>query len=254
MTTFFKKRIIPIFIVLAVAGCAKEKSKEDMQFDELTKKAFAAIDKKNNEKAIDYLQEVVARFPDKQNIATYKMLLAELLFKDKQYPAAQELYEHFNNYYPGDKQAEYAKYRSITSKFNQTLRADCDQTDTEDTLKLCDEYLENKSFQKYKKEIIDIHTTCENRLVDKEIYVFDFYIHEGKYDAARNRLKHLKETYLVKNELLEPRILFLECKLAKKEKDHATVKKMLDTLTNKFPESQFTRMAQSMNTQLPFIF
>jgi outer membrane assembly lipoprotein YfiO len=254
MATIFKKYLFALGLALALAGCAKEQTKETMQADELAKKATSYADKKKYEEACSYLEELIARFPDNPNISNYKIMLAELYFKDEKFEPAQILYDHFNQFYPADKQAEYSKYRSILSKFYQTLKTDCDQSDTEDAIKLCDEYVQNTSFKKYRKEILDIQHTCESRLIDKEVYVFNFYVRDGKYDAARNRLKFLKDKYLANNPALEARLLFLECKLAQKEKDSTTVKQKLDALTTKYPESQFTQMAQGLNTRAPFIF
>lgn len=245
------------FIVIALlAGCAKEKPKEQWSVDELSQKAFACIKKNDHNGAIAHLEQIMTKYPDNQNIARYKMLLAESYFKEKSYAAAQEVYEHFNQFYPSDKRAEYSKYKSLLSMYYQTLPTDCDQTKTGETLQLCHEYLQNPNFNRYRKDVLEKLTSCENKLLDKELYVFNFYLKHGNYDAARSRLKYIKDKYLAthKGKDLEARVLYHECKLAQKEKNLTLVKQHLDTLRDTYPASPFTQMAQGLTTKRPFIF
>lgn len=246
--------ILGLSITLLLTGCAKQKSKEEMSFDELRQKAFACLEKKRNSDATEYLEHILAQHPDRADIAKYKLLLAEVHFKEGNYPSAFELYDHFNQFYPSDNRAEYAKYRSVLAKFYQTLKADCDQTQTEETVKVCDEYLENKSFAHYATDVADIKKTCANKLVDKEVYVFNFYLKQGEHEAALGRLKHIREAYLPENPGLEARLLYLESVLAKKQKNIALVKENVEKLSTKYPESQFTHMAQALVTKQNFFF
>jgi outer membrane assembly lipoprotein YfiO len=243
------------FIAIALlSGCAKEKKQEHMSAHELSQKAMSCLKKNDSNGAIAHLEQIISRYPEDQNIARYKMLLAEAYFKDKSFAAAQEVYEHFNQFYPSDKRAEYSKYKSLLSMFYQTLPADCDQTKTDQTIQLCREYLQNPNFKRYRNDVIEKKMLCENKLVDKELYVFNFYVKHENYDAARNRLKHLKEKYLPSNKALEDRILYHECKLAQKEKNMTLVKQHVDTLRQTYPTSKFTQMAQALTVQHPFQF
>lgn len=243
-----------LVIAMTLASCAKEKKKEDLTFKELSDRVSTSLKKNKRDEAINYLEEIIGRFPDHQQISQYKMMLAELYFKSKKYPAAQELYESFNTFYPADKKAEYSKYKSIYAMFNQTLSIDCDQTETEETVRLCKEYLQNNTYSKYRKKIAEIQHVCENKLIDKEAYIFNFYLHQGKKDAARNRLKFMKEKYLANYPNIEPRLLYLESKLAQREKHKDIVKQNTEKLLEKYPNSQYTQMAQSLTTKRAFIF
>lgn len=252
-TGLFKYALL-LCTLVAFVGCAKQKKKEEMSFDELRHKAFACLEKKHRDEAAEYLEQIVAQHPDRADIAKYKLLLAEVYFKAGKYPSAYELYDHYNQFYPADTRAEYAKYRSILSKFYQTLRSDCDQTQTEETVKLCQEYLDVSAYKKYANDVSDINKTCEHKLIDKEVYVFNFYLKQGEYEAASGRLKHLHEAYLPKNQALEARLLYLESQLAKKQKNLALVKENVEKLNTKFPESQFTPMTQALLTKQSFLF
>lgn len=247
-------RLIVLVLIFIFVSCAKEKRKDQMTFEELSTKAVACIEKKKGEDAITYLEQIIAQFPDHPQTSKYKMLLAEAYFNEERYPAAHQLYNHFNQFYPADIQAEYAKYKAIMAMFNQTLATDCDQSETNETIKLCQEYLQNNSFKTYRKEITDICNNCENQLMEKEIYIFNFYLHQGKYDAAHNRLQHLRKKYLVDHTALEARLLYLECKLAQKQKNNTLVTQNIKKLQTTYPNSPFIQMAHALASKNTFIF
>ena len=255
--TFIIKGLCLVFAlgsIMLLTSCAKQKTKDEMNFEELRQKAFVCLDKKKRDEAIEYLEHIIAQHPDRPDIAKYKLLLAEVHFKVGNYPSAYELYDHFNQFYPSDTRAEYAKYQAILSKFYQTLRMDCDQTQTGETVKLCEEYLENKMYKNYAVDVTDIKKTCENKLIDKEVYVFNFYLKQGEFDSALGRLKYLRENFLTSNPGLEARLLYLESLLAKKQKNVALVKENLEKLETKFPTSHFTQMTQALITKQSFFF
>jgi outer membrane assembly lipoprotein YfiO len=250
----FLRYSLLVIVVSFIAACAKQKRKEEMTFEELSRKALACLQKKHRDEAAEYLELIIAQHPDRTDIATYKLLLAEVYFKDGKYPSAFELFDHYNQFYPADARAEYAKYRSILAKFYQTLRADCDQTQTAATAALCKEYLAFPAYKKYTNDVYDIKKTCERKLIDKEVYVFNFYLKQGEYEAAKGRLKHLRTNYLSENQALEARLLYLESQLAQKQKNLALVKENIAKLETNYRESPFVPMTQALLTQQRFLF
>jgi outer membrane assembly lipoprotein YfiO len=247
--------VVIVVVLLALnAGCAKEQNKSKMSFNELTTHAQRATQTKNHDEAIGYLDEALCRFADNEKIHQVKMNLAELHFNNGDYAVAHELYENFNQLYPADEQAEYAKYKSILSMYKQTLAVHCDQTETEETVKLCREYFQNVAYKKFHKEVKDIQTLCDNKLFNKEVYVFNFYFNKGKYDAARYRLKTMRNKLASLTAAHEDQILYLECQLAQKEKNKKLIRKNLDELRMKYPTSEFTLMAHNLTARRPFIF
>ncbi len=243
-----------ISLIMLLTSCSKQKDKDHMNFAELKQEALTNIKTRKFEQATEHLEQIVAKHPDHKDIGKFKLILADSYFKTERYQSAFQLYEHFNQYYPADTKAEYAKYRAVLCQFYQTLRADCDQTTTEKTIELCKEYSENAHYTKYKKDIKALRKTCEKKLIDKEIYVYNFYLKQKKHDAAQHRLNYIKEHFLAQNKNLEPRVLYLECKLAQKKKDEKIAKDNLEKLFAKYPQSQYARMAQSLFTQDKFIF
>lgn len=251
-----KKWSLPVALCVAtlmLAQCSKQKTKQKMSFNELADKANSLMAKNKNDDAISYLEEIMTRFPDNENIAEYKLTLADLYVKEERHASAHEMFEHYNQFYPSDTKAEYAKYQALLAMNEQTSQTDCDQTETENTINLCKEYLANPSYTVYRDEVMAIQNKGQKKLVEKEIYVFNFYVKHEQFDAAQNRLKHLKEKY---SELTEfaPRFLYLECKLAHRQKKNEAVDKALEALIKTYPSSKFTGMATALVTRPKFIF
>jgi len=222
-----------------------------MNAEELATKAHAYIKNKRHDDAIQYVGELISRYPDHAKVGKYKILLAELQFKAKNYRAAKELYDNFSEFFPADKHAQYARYKTILSSFYQTLPADCDQSYTEETARLCKEYLSKSGASKYSKDVKKIFAQSQERLAEKEVYVFDFYLRKQQFDAARNRLAYLKEKFAHES-TLEPRIAYLEYKLALKEKKYDVADQQKNKLLANYPTSRFAEMAVHLGNKYNF--
>ena len=220
-----------------------------MKAEKKKKNALAFIEQKNSEDAIEHLEKLVVQYPEDSEISRYKLLLADEYLNDGKLESAHQMYNNFKDFYPADEKTEYATYKSILAKFYQTLKIDCDQTNTQETIKLCKNYLNTPFMSEYKNDVIDIKNTCQQKLIDKEVYVYDYYLKRKKFDAANNRLKYLRNTFLNENPILEARLLYLEAKLADRKKDKDLVAEKLENLINKYPESQFTKMAKGLMTK-----
>ncbi len=257
--TLVHNRLAPLIgalcIILCLSNCAKnEVALESLSAKELKDKAAASLREKNYEQAGEQLELLVTKHPDDTNIARGRLSLANCYYKLEKYPAAQKIYEHYHQTYPADKYAEYAKYRSIQAQYSQVLSFDRDQTPTNDTIQRCCEYLYDLSNKKYRNEVDAIHTACIKKLIEKEIYVYNFYLNKGNLNAAKKRLEYLKTTYLNKDATLEPQVLYLEYQLAHKENKPEIMQQSLDGLTSKYPESPYFLMTQALASPPPFLF
>ncbi|MCK4517836.1 outer membrane protein assembly factor BamD [Candidatus Babeliales bacterium] len=241
-----------LFLPLALfllAGCSKRsKDPNDMSFDELKTQALSAVDRKKNDIAIGYLEQLVAQFPENQDIFEYKFMLADFYMKTGRLEEAYKMYKHYTKFYPSEDRAEDAHYKSILAKFYQTMKVSrsCDDTDAQQTMKRCKDYMANATYSKYRNDIKDIQYTCEARLIDKEVYVFNTYLRRGKVQSAKNRVDYLRTVFLPSNPSLEAQILYLESKLAQKQENKDGLKEKVETLFSKHPDSQYTKMAQGL--------
>lgn len=241
-------------IILFISGCAKVQEKSDMSLEELKEKATALLKKEDYEEASEYLQCIITRFPDNPKLANYKISLANCKFKEGSYEPAYQLYENFYQYYPSDKRAEFAKYRAALCKFNQILSFDRDQSPTEAAIRACKSYEEMPTFNKYRTEIEKIHKTCVHTLINKELHICKFYIKQGKTKAAQKRLEQAQQLYGNDPEV-ESALLYLQCKLANKEKNNQGLQSALSDLSTKYPDSKYVSMAENLvKKPIDFVF
>ena len=252
------KKFLPILILASlISGCAKQqKEPKNMSLEELREKITTALNSKKSHYAIEPLEQVILKYPEHQDLAEYKIILADLYLKVGRLEEAYKLFKNYTKYYPSDARAEESHYKSVLSKFYQTLKVSksCDDSDTQKTIKRCKDYLTNSYYAQYKNDIRDIQYTCERRLIDKEIYVFNTYIKKGKFQSAQNRLEYLKENYLPRHNFLEAQLLYLEGRLAKEQKNISLTKEKVEQLANNFPDSQYTKQAQGLLSAKRFFF
>ncbi|MBT4594874.1 outer membrane protein assembly factor BamD [bacterium] len=227
---------------------AAEAKKKDASLRELIEIKNTALKSERYDTAAQQLEKIVSEHADHSKIGDFKIELADVHMKINQHESAYKLYRNFAKMFPSDSRVEECQHQAIMAKYYQTLKisSECDATDTQKTLKLCAKYLNNSDFKAHSKEVANIKLTCENRLVDKEVYVFSTYLRQKKFTSARKRIDYLRENYLKGNPTLEARILYLECKLAHYLDENDERSDILDTLSDKFPESQFTRMAEGL--------
>ncbi|MCK4265272.1 outer membrane protein assembly factor BamD [Candidatus Babeliales bacterium] len=234
--------------IFILSGCSKEKEKNiaDMSFNELKSATTTFIESGDKNHAIVALEGILEKYSEKKEISDYRLILADLHFIKRNYAAADRCYEKYAQMNPGN--SEYAAYKSILSKFKQTLDKYRDPSMAKKTLGLAKAFINTPDFDsgKYTKEVKNIIYTCEKKLIDNEIQVLNFYIRQGKFSSAEKRIEYLKEHFISKHAEVEPQIVYLESKLAYRKKDKKAAQEKYEVLADKFPDSEFTTIAQRM--------
>jgi outer membrane protein assembly factor BamD (BamD/ComL family) len=200
----------------------------DMDFDEL----LAAKDKKlaagDLQTTIKYYEQLLKICTDINKTAELMIEYADLLFDQGELTKARLVYTEYTNLYPGDdtqiinKQVEnkkctkheYALHRAALCSFYLTLSTDRDQTMTQETLQLTENFLSIESYTTYKQEVCDIQKQCYKKIVESELGICNFYLKQGSYKAVEQRLAHIKNDYLPKVPDIEADILALELELS----------------------------------------
>lgn len=262
---------IVAFALLTMPGCKQDKNKSgpfssakqgtnqprelkkavlqsksgEASFEEMEAQVQEDTQKGRYTSAAQWIEKIIRRYPEADNIVDYRYKLAESYFMAKKYLVASEAYLGFARLYPNDEREHDARFLALTAKYNYSkgMSIECDSTETRDVMGMCQAMLSDESMADKHTEIASIMKHCDERLLNKEVTIFDSYLRRGKHDAAKKRLEKVKSEYLTKNEELEPRVIFLECKLAKSSENEEKANELLEALTEKHPESKFTRMA-----------
>jgi outer membrane assembly lipoprotein YfiO len=235
-----------LFIVF-FAGCSKQRDREEkeLSYSVLQEKAknFTEAGKKGEASRI--LAVLVDRYPEHKDISDHRIALADLYYDRFIYDLSEEQYRKY--YEANPSKGEYASYKSIRSLFNQTLTIDRDPTIINKTIIRCKDHLAQQVYISGPNahDVRDILYTCERKLVDREIYTFNFYLQHDKVKSAERRMKDIEKKASGHKDL-EPQLLFLKSKLAMKKKDKPQAEKLATTLADNFSTSEYADMTQRL--------
>lgn len=138
---------------------------------------------------------LVSHSSDQNNIKNYKIDLADYCFTIKDYDKAAYCYEEFSVLYPGSKESEYAQYKAILCWFYMSLDPSRDQSDTQKTIILIDDFLKKATNEKFIEEAQSIRTQCRQKLFEHEMYIFGHYIKRKKHSSAQSRYTYIEENF-----------------------------------------------------------
>lgn len=243
--------------ILFFGGCAKQQTQssviEKMSLQELETEVHNAVEQHNTLRAIEHLTQIVNRYGDDFSTPQYRLQLADLHFiygqetyEDDAFKMAHDYYKKFYRCNPSDSKAAYAYYRAILATFYQTNRFECDSRLVEKTIKSCRKYLANPAFvhDAHGADVKDILYTCQKRMIDKELYIFNTYLRAGNLKSARSRLDFVRDTYTKELPEIEPRLLFLECKLAVAESNFRVLDTLVSILHDQYATSEYYAQAK----------
>jgi len=218
-----------------------------MEYEELEEAKNKQIIAENKEIAIKYLEQMLKLCDNINKLAQHLVELADLLFDCSKFEKAGKIYTEFTNLYPGNQQIEFASYRAILCSFYQTLDAERDQTKTEETIQLTDNFLERVDiFRQYKDKVHKIRAACHQKLVASEINICTFYIKKNSFQSAQKRLDSLRMEWLPKIPAVENQIIALEIALAEKKGNEKIVVQKQQELKKKYPQ-EITVVAKNKN-------
>jgi len=188
----------------------------DLHFDELEAAKNNRIEKKDYFVACKYLKRMITLCDDINKRAELLIELADLLFLQQSFDDASKYYTDFVQLYPGNKQIEYASYRAVICSSKNMLGPDRDQTPTEKTLDLAQNFLKREDiFATYKDEVKAIEQSCYQRLAASDMRVAEFYITKHHdYDSAKKRIEMIRTEWLEKAPEIEVELARLEVALA----------------------------------------
>ena len=128
-------------------------------------------------------------------LRNYKLDLADYCYQLKDFEKASVCYEEFFHLYPGSNEAEYTQYKAILCWFYRSLAPDKDQSFTDKTLILVEDFLNKAKNKAYIQETNDIKQKCRQKLFEHEACVFETYIKHKKFKGAQKRLEYIKEHF-----------------------------------------------------------
>jgi len=161
----------------------------------LYSKASVEFNKGHYKKAQEYFLRVKEEYPLHDMAVLAEIGVADSMFSDKEYAAAENAYSEFISLHPINENVPYAIYQLGLCHYNQIEDIDRDQAETiaakKEWEKLIARYPESKFSTMAEKMVRE----CKQRLAEREFYVGRFYLKQNKYKAALARFEKIAHDY-----------------------------------------------------------
>src|SRR5262245_25271038 len=197
---------LAVLAVLAAAltllgGCAKlvdwvrQKPQPLLPAGDLYAAGESELSKGRYAEARSSFQKIVERHPQSIYAPRARFLLGEAYYRESEWDKAIKEFEVFLSFYPRHQIADLVQYRLAMSYYDQMKPVEQDQMITQkamDSLKtLVREYPESR----YAADALAKIDICRGRLAQKELWVASYYMNQGNYPAARQRLESVIKDY-----------------------------------------------------------
>ncbi|MGD1010507.1 MAG: outer membrane protein assembly factor BamD [Candidatus Aminicenantales bacterium] len=206
MTSHAVRKTLALTLALAatltfVPGCRKKPvqiSPEIAASDEALYKLGEAEMKKDSEKALLYLRQVIDSFPKSFYAQRAKLLIADTYFKkgdEGNLILAAAEYREFIKSYPFSPSSSYCQYQIAMTFYKKVLKPGRDQAKTIQALAEFKKLVTDYPASDQAKETQDKIKDCEERLAEHETGIGTQYAKMRVYRAAINRLSEVMTTY-----------------------------------------------------------
>lgn len=234
-----RTKILKLLFILMfsnfVLSCASDEKNADTP-----EAAFKiAKDYDDNERyliAIQRYTDVKNKFPYSSYATEAELAIADVHFKNEDYPEAQITYQNFRELHPKHPKIDYVIYRTGMSYFLQLPETiDRDITLANDAIYSFNELIKKFPSSQHLSEAKENRQKAFVMLNEKELYIADFYFKQKLYDSAT--LRYIGSYRKFQEFGLQPRSLAGVIRSSAKLNDSEKLKTYKDILFTKFPDS-----------------
>lgn len=214
----------------------------DMSYQQLLQRKNELILAGDYHMVSTYLEQLLKKAQTPEQIMYIMLEWGEILMHIDQIAKAETIFRDFIKMYPGSEYAQLAYKKAIECSWYQTQMFERDQTKTEETLALIQEFYTRKDHYDplYVQQVMDIEVQCDQKLAQSKLSIIQQYITRGRYAAARSCINAFRETNYATIATIEPELLHMEILLAQCQQDKAVEAAKLQELSNKFPTHELT--------------
>ncbi|MDD8020406.1 MAG: outer membrane protein assembly factor BamD [Acidobacteriota bacterium] len=154
--------------------------------------------KKDTEKGILFLRQVIDSFPRSFYAQRAKLLIADTYFNkgdETNLILAAAEYREFMTLYPTSPSVPYCQYQIAMTHYKKVMKPGRDQTKTLQALQEFRKVTANYPNSEYAKQAEEKIKDCEQRLAAHEFLIGEFYYKTKAYRAALSRLSEIITKY-----------------------------------------------------------
>lgn len=192
--------ILAITAALASAGCAREKPKPRLAYEErpvelLYSTGAFKLDQRRWSEAVAYFQEVERQHPYSEWSRRAILMTAYAHYQGNQYADAIKDSERFIQLYPGNQSVVYAYYLKAICYFEQIVDVGRDQAATEQALASLQEVIQRFPQSEYAADARLKVDMVNDQLAGKEMAIGRYYLRQGQTIAAIGRFRTVVDKY-----------------------------------------------------------
>ncbi|HUN55628.1 MAG TPA: outer membrane protein assembly factor BamD [Smithella sp.] len=158
-------------------------------------KASAEYRSGHYKKAQEYFLRLKEEYPLHDMAVLAEIGVADSLYSDKEYPAAENAYSDFISLHPINENVPYAIYQLGLCHYNQIEDVDRDQSETIAAKKEWEKLISRYPDSKFSTMAEKMVRECKQKLAEREFYVGKFYLRQDKYQAALARFEKVARDY-----------------------------------------------------------
>lgn len=206
-----KKLSLPLILMLLLSACSIFGDKEEVKAEEswgverIYAEAKAALDIADYRTAIQYYEQLEARFPFGEYAQQALIESAYAHYKNDDPETAIATIDRFMRVYPLNENIDYALYLRGLVSFNKDVgilekyiprdESQRDPGSAEDALQDFNTLIKRYPQSKYAEDAAQRIVYLRNRLAQHEINVANYYMRRTSYLAAANRARYVIENY-----------------------------------------------------------
>ncbi len=218
---------------------------ETLASDESLYKLGETYIKKDFEKGLLFLRQLMDSFPRSFYAQRAKLLIADTYFSkgdEANMILAAAEYREFIALYPTSPSVPYCQYQIAMTFYKHALKPGRDQTKTVQALNEFKKVVANYPNSEYASLAAEKIRDCENRLAAHELHVGETYYKMKSYRAALGRLQPIITTYPEFPRLDAVYFYIADCYFQTKKYDESLP--YFNKLITDYPKSKFARKAE----------
>jgi outer membrane protein assembly factor BamD len=242
----------------AGAACGKKKAPaiapEVASSDEALYKLGEAAIKKDMDKGLLYLRQLIDAFPKSFYAQRAKLLIADAYFRkgdESNMMLAAAEYREFIRSYPYSPSTAYCQYQVGMTFYKKALKPGRDQTKTLQALEEFKRVVANYPASEQAKAAEEKIKDCERRLAEHNFTIAVQYYNQKAVRAALDRLKEVMATFPDFQRMDELYFYVGDCQFLMRQYDEASP--FFLKVVSDFPKSKMVKKAQARLKEIELV-
>lgn len=252
------RSVVLALTVLLLFSCGAKRIERGESAEAIYRRAMDELQKKRGfpwiftgtdyDTVLKLLKEIQLKYTFSPYATLAELRTADVYFKKGEFEQASIEYEDFIKRHPGHEETPYATFRLGLSHYKQMRSYDRDPTNTRETIKWFNSFLEQYPDSPLKNEAEKMMEWCRERLARREIYIGNFYANRKNHKAAAERYKAVVDQYANTREHEEA--LFLLGMSYSKMGQQELAKEALKRVMEEYPKAKYHKKAAELLSKI----